>query len=818
MRFCISVVVFSLTFLCTSCGTQSAKVCSSKAECETGQVCALGFCRAASADGGPPTTVFPGCDPSNPANDFKDTDCDGFTDAEEYTLSYGGTDRTDPCNADSDGDGVKDGLEQGRVSTVNATCGFSPDAEPSSQTDPTQADSDDDGLSDGEEDANKDGKVQGGESDPRKVDGDCDGISDFDERNGTKGCATDPLDADSDKDGLVDGVEQGLSAPGADVTGCSYSAGTFDAESSSKTNACAADTDGDGIGDGAEDLDKNGRVDAGELNPNNPGDAQGPAGQACSLANLKPIAFHDSKVADVQVALVPDFAEVRALKDGDGKDRGVAFYDDTHKVAGFVISRAPIAANASAEETADRARLQALGALSGALTQTFTTWDGFPESVRATYTQAGTDELKARLNQILKDTLGTQTTGLLQGSSGQTGPFKIQVQWVRRTANRSVLVLAITPAPLFAGAQLFRLDDVAGGSALAQFGDFDATQCEVFTTQGNANVDFLWVVDNSCSMNSSQTAVANVGSLFSQKLNNAGLNWRVAGVATDGQNSTPFQTSIAPSFFTNFGTTGNGMEQALLWSRNKTQGMLPRTANDSSRIRPDADLHVILLADADDQSGVSWQSYRDFFLNYDGTGARAVVHGIVCPENAQCGLYQGNYETNPIGARVNLPVIQATGGVAGDINSASNVNDPSTEATLDAILTAAISGTGKQLGRPPIAATLKVAIEANGTVGSCDTQNVPRDRVNGFDFDSASRRVVFYGNCRPNGPGRKVAVSYRYWNDGSPYPGGDPCDNQCAAPLVCDASSKQCVCPPDCGGCAEGLSCSVQSCTCVGLN
>ena len=92
---------------------------------------------------------------------------------------------------------------------------------------------------------------------------------------------------------------------------------------------------------------------------------------------------------------------------------------------------------------------------------------------------------------------------------------------------------------------------------------------------------------------------------------------------------------------------------------------------------------------------------------------------------------------------------------------------------------------------------------------------MPRDRTHGFDFDSASRRIVFYGNCIPNGAGKKVAVSYKYWLDGSPDPNG--CS--CPSPKVCGPGNT-CLCPTNCGGvCAAPKPvCDMSSCTCVDIN
>ncbi len=826
------------------------RTCTSTAECGAGQSCVAGQCRAGtsgtgggtgagngsggsssgggSAGGGTSggSTVVTGCDPMAANNASRDTDCDGLSDLEEYGTDYGNNARTDPCNSDTDMDGLPDGLEMGKTMTVNATCGasFQPDADPASKTNPTQVDTDGDGLKDGEEDVDQDGRRQATETNPLRVDTDCDGFSDKQElRDMAAGCATNPTLKDTDGDGLQDGVEGKLVPPGAEPRGCNYAPTTFDADTSTGSNACAADTDGDGIADGAEDTNSNGRVDMGELNPNDSMDAMGPAQQACSTANLRPISFHSSPSADVQIALVPEFMEVAKLTLGTD-ERGIVFYNPATKVGGIAISKTMgVGASPSAEEATARATLGGIGAVSTPLTQTYSSWDTFG-GVRATYDVASNRDAKDFVNELARRFLGMSPGGLLTGSGGTMGPFKVQAVYVRRTATRAVTVIAAIPLSLFNGAPLFQLDDVGGGTALAQSSDLTATQCEAFTATANAKVDFLWVVDDSCSMASSQDAVRNAGALFGTKLASAGLDWRAAAVTTAYYaSSQPGSTrewtamsTVMASWFDQasganwFGTGGNGFERGFPSARAfiERTGPQPRGA-----FRTDANVNLLFLSDTSDQSTTSPQQFTSA-LQASFAGRQVLAHGITCPAGRDCG--DGTPETNPptYGA-----VVQLTGGVLGSIEE-FNVPNPNAaqrarqESIIDAILSAAIGGTGRQLNRPPISATIKIAIEANGTLGACNTADVPRSRMNGWDIDSATRRIVFYGTCRPT-MGKRVAVSYRYWLDNSPDANGDPCGGTCVAPFMCDPNAKSCVCSPNCGNtCGTGLTCKQATCAC----
>ncbi|MCP4625526.1 MAG: hypothetical protein GY850_18725, partial [bacterium] len=108
-----------------------------------------------------------------------DTDDDGIADGDEDTNQDGSVDpeETDPCDIDSDGDGIQDGTElwvttpvadpdgTGPLKGTNTNL-FQPDLDPSTTTDPLDDDSDNDGLLDGQEDANHNGRVDSGETDP----------------------------------------------------------------------------------------------------------------------------------------------------------------------------------------------------------------------------------------------------------------------------------------------------------------------------------------------------------------------------------------------------------------------------------------------------------------------------------------------------------------------------------------------------------------------------------------------------------------------------------------------------------------------------
>lgn len=120
------------------------------------------------------TTPAPPATPTTTTTVHVDADCDGLSDAEEAVLG------SDPHDDDTDGDGIDDGLERGRV-VVDDSCRRRTRVL-ASRTSPTTVDTDGDGLHDGDEDRNQNGRRDPGETSPLRADSDGDGTDDLAER------------------------------------------------------------------------------------------------------------------------------------------------------------------------------------------------------------------------------------------------------------------------------------------------------------------------------------------------------------------------------------------------------------------------------------------------------------------------------------------------------------------------------------------------------------------------------------------------------------------------------------------------------------
>ncbi|MDC0709579.1 Ig-like domain-containing protein [Stigmatella sp. ncwal1] len=146
-----------------------------------------------------------------------DSDDDGVPDGADGLEDTDGDGRINALDEDSDNDGILDGTERG-VTAATAPSGtdksspnFRADIDPLTKTDPHKADTDGDGLPDGVEDADHSGSFDEGETDPTKVDTDGDRLSDGDEDKNHSGTVdpgeTDPRKADTDQGGVDDGDE-----------------------------------------------------------------------------------------------------------------------------------------------------------------------------------------------------------------------------------------------------------------------------------------------------------------------------------------------------------------------------------------------------------------------------------------------------------------------------------------------------------------------------------------------------------------------------------------------------------------------------------
>jgi uncharacterized repeat protein (TIGR01451 family)/MYXO-CTERM domain-containing protein len=245
------------------------------------------------------------------AND-SDSDDDGATDGAEAnpSLDMDGDGLNGPADTDSDNDALFDGTEAGNDCSDPGTdvslnhCIADADGG-ATRTSPLKADTDGGGLRDGSEDMNVNGGADAGETDPNgaaddvlgvdtdgdgltdgleatlgsgvmDMDSDDDGLLDGDEPNPGDHADLDGSlnlnDPDSDGDELFDGTEQGKDCSSPDTDAGAATCTPDEDMGATITLSLVADTDAGGVSDGVEDADKDGVVDNGERDPNDPAD------------------------------------------------------------------------------------------------------------------------------------------------------------------------------------------------------------------------------------------------------------------------------------------------------------------------------------------------------------------------------------------------------------------------------------------------------------------------------------------------------------------------------------------------------------------
>jgi hypothetical protein len=481
---------------------------------------------------------------------------------------------------------------------------------------------------------------------------------------------------------------------------------------------------------------------------------------ACAFSNRRALDVVSTQQPLLKLALLDSPPETSAIGAS-----GIGVYDLPSNSGGLALSIPTVGADVTAEEQRVRAML---GPSLNPLVQTFTTWDGYP-GARSTFDLESGSTLKEQLDTAAQ-TWAQLPSGLQ--ASPVRGPFKGELTVVLHDKQQTGVVLALASTAGFSDAVSFRLDDLAGGSALGLSTDAPEDNCETFTVDGEGRkVDFVWVVDDSGSMASSQLAVATVGNTAATRIQMSAVDFRAAGVST-GDYPTDFAGSFRDwtvdtekmlGWFAgpnSWGTSGSGTEEGFAGLRAFIEGTAKHgDAPVPGPFRDDSEVHVIFLSDTDDQSLWSPQNMYDY-LRARFPRRHIVAHGIVCPEDGQtCGdtavTAPGKYHT----------LVRQTGGVLANIrifNPPMVTPDLAAQqaAAIAAIARSVVNGAGFQLRRRAITASVRVATSA--TVGECNNADIPRDVENGWDLDPITGKVSFNGACVPQA-GSIAVISYQSW-------------------------------------------------------
>jgi hypothetical protein len=731
-----------------------------------------------------------------------DTDCDGIADGDE--LAQG----TSPIRADSDGDGLSDGLELGVVMPVagsDCPAGIDVDADPNSGTLAANADSDGDGLLDGEEDANGNGRLDPGETDPNQADTDNDGISDGDEV--LAGDGFDPTDPNFPNPALVPGILQICSDANLKVVDFNeQQTWTLTTESSFSVQPVAVLAANSSVAVSALD-DATQQVSGFVL-------------RMPLVGSVPATASDQTQGLDARVdAGLGAEGLSRSLRLGG---RSITSHDGFETVASRIYD---VDVDAGTRTPA---------ALRDAMVRLVTNLG--PAGLGSFPAPAGTANTQyVYLQQLLLRAEEVLVVGVVLERTA----------FDDRTDNRAIL-----------------LEDLVNGTALAGFQAPRGKDCDPFVAEDASVADFLWMADISGSTDDDRGRIVNAANDIVNALTQNNVNFRM-GVVPHTNNDFKFPNNGGalrgvgftndPTLFAQYlgDTSGtDGCEFGLEAVENAIAG-LPRSApgvTDPLQLRDGATLAVVYISDeyaeelTDDNArcfgyvpacdtGIEdvfttndntvcqvmpssaqqtcidsiVQDYVTQIQNNNGVAFAQVILPQAMPLNCTdyaCGT--GGQRNEP--GRGYIEVVQATGGAF--YTPCSSNPGAALQSIVDAVAGAASQYT---LLGAPISSTIRVGVIRLGQGGTGMVDDIPRDRDDGFDYDAASNSIFFRGfTFRPR-IGDIVVVSYRNWQ-----PVDSACSEPCPLNQRCDEQLGACVCDPVvCGVCGAGEVCNVGTgCAC----
>jgi len=703
----------------------------------------------------------------------RDSDGDGIANDRECTLG------SDPYNRDSDNDGVDDGTEVNyQAVCVNRTgqnrpptpCGAGLPACSTGFTclglSPTNRDSDGDGVPDGDEDRNLDGFID---------------------------------------------------------------------DSLGETNPLLFDTNGDTLND-----------------------SQG--GQfICRPQGLGTLTLAGIPNTNTQIGVNPVWGAVRRITGTTNRGAAVFENASTVNAAGAVFA-GPVMGTNDVRAESTRLEGLVLTAFGSQITPVFVgrgfnTHDGHP-AVSSVYRIATTTATNAAVlrDQLVMPFTGAAATTAIAGTSSMD--FLLDITTVRRTSglanNTSVALITISPRTAYentAGVTAIHSSDLTNATGLTESDKGLGSGCQVFQTRPTPPVDFLWTVDTSGSMDSAQNALGQTAQTFFNRMRSANMDFRV-GVVVAVSTAIDF---VTPGFTWILGSDANGArtlcQQATRAAQCETTagmdtfGPYPggavgndlaeqpisaailshsalRTAattplSNPRRFRTGA--RVVAFAVTDEPGSNDFSRYFTSSTAPDNSAAYGTTYNQTTLNNI-VGYFQRNnimtfgylpngFAAGPFGFGVPvtspptpcsqlsvemLPkcVVEANGGAI--IPISSTVDQTQVNIAMDRIVDA-IAGqiSPYTLTVRPITSTLKVRVR-NGTT----VRDVPRSRVNGFDYDPTNNAIYFYGTTYLPTTNTEITLSYRTWRACPPQGATCVSDAQCCAPQVCTAGRCNPPCRP----------------------
>lgn len=692
-----------------------------------------------------------------------DTDNDGIDNATECMLG------SDPNNPDSDMDGIRDGAEARYPRICVAD-------DPMRQRRCVGGSSADAGADGGGGDGGAPCVLPACTMDSECMSGErCRGLN--------------PGSNDSDGDGVPDRDED-LNGDGIiDVAG-------------GETDPRLGDTDGDGRPDSMSGV------------------------AICRPDGLAMVRVQAGPMTAFQVGHDPAWGMARTLM-GAANRGAILLDDPATNVSAIVAggpATGDVRAESARVEMAVQAALGA-GTTAVLVGRALTTHEMFP-AVQSTYRVARMTSASALRDGLTMALVGAAAPagGPMVGAASE---FIVDVTTVLRNMRFVDIIVAVAPRAQVDNPMIntaIRMNDLTNATGVSELGKNVGFACQVIRAeQGTAPVDFIWTIDTSGSMGPYQEAVGRTATRFVERMATAGVDFRVA--AFQANSNTPMLTMASAGTGWPMGfrwINGRDMNSAAQLCQYATVGTCPTAMPDTARpftwtggttseqptagsiathfefrrrgmageTNPEwrlrAGAKVVAFHVTDEPGSNDFAFFRtgvdpQTMMRFSATGVwdMATLNNIVAyyrrNEILTFGLVPRLLNEQPMDTRMPpacsafdvsyLPrcVIEANRGAYIPLRQISAASPAAVrmafEADVDAAMSRivdAIAGAASQfvLNRSPITSTIKVRVRG---------MDVPRNRAEGFDYDPASRSIIFFGNRFRPMRGDEVVISYRVW-------------------------------------------------------
>ncbi len=193
-------------------------------------------------------------------------------------------------------------------------------------------------------------------------------------------------------------------------------------------------------------------------------------------------------------------------------------------------------------------------------------------------------------------------------------------------------------------------NDPRGIVSAQQQGDgaFEATNNDQHIVPVDPPVDILFAVDQSCSMDTEATALANAFSSFITDINTVTSGWQIGVVTHDhGCFNQGVLTETTPDYAGKFqsAVSDGGQEtwsEALLALSDISLNQTGAGQCNAGFVRPGAMLHIIVVSDEPEQSGTNWSSWVNTLQAHASNPALFKISSVI--DLGGCGTGPGGYD------------------------------------------------------------------------------------------------------------------------------------------------------------------------------